>query len=61
MTKVTVERFDPATGNWTQMKYPAEGTGMDYIGTYPDVEALPKGKQLTFRYRITVDASMTGG
>jgi hypothetical protein len=61
MTKGTVERFDPATGNWTQMEYPAEGKGMDYIGTYPDVEALPKGKQLTFRYRITVDASMTDG
>jgi hypothetical protein len=28
---------------------------------YPDVEARPKGNQLTFRYRIAVDASMTDG
>jgi sugar lactone lactonase YvrE len=61
ITEGTVERLDPATGNWTKMKYPAMGTGMDYVGTYPDVVALPKGKSVTYRYRITVDASMTDG
>jgi hypothetical protein len=61
ITQGTVERFDPATGDWTKMKYPAMGTGMDYVGTYPDVEALPKGRAVTYRYRITLDASMTDG
>ncbi len=36
---------------------PPRATPRDDIGTYPDVEALSKGKQLTFLYRITVDAS----
>jgi serine/threonine protein kinase, bacterial len=61
ITRGTVERLDPATGSWTKMKYPAMGRGMDYVGTYPDVEALPKGRAVTYRYRITLDASMTDG
>jgi sugar lactone lactonase YvrE len=61
ITEGTVERFDPATNSWTKMKYPTMGTGMDYVGTYPDVLALPKGKTVTYRYRIALDASMTDG
>jgi DNA-binding beta-propeller fold protein YncE len=61
ITKGTVERFDPATNSWTKMEHPAMGTGMDYVGAYPDVVALPKGKALTYRYRIAVDASATDG
>ena len=57
----TVERFDPATGSWVQMEHPAEGGGMDCLGTYSNVQALPKGKALTLRYRIALDASMNAG
>ena len=46
----TVERFDPA-----------EGGGMDYLGTYSNVQALPNGKALTLRYRIALDAAMNAG
>ncbi len=61
ITEGTVERFDAPSGSRTKMKYPAMGTGMDYVGTYPDVLALPKGKAVTYRYRITLGASMTDG
>jgi DNA-binding beta-propeller fold protein YncE len=57
----TVERFDPATGGWTQLEHPAMGTGMDYLGTSSNVQALPKGMAATLRYRITLDASATDG
>jgi len=59
--KGTVERFDEATGGWIQMEHPAAGTGMDYLGAYSNVQELPKGKTVTLRYRIALDASMTSG
>ncbi len=34
---------------------------MDYIGTYSNVQALPKGKSVTLQYRVALDASMTAG
>lgn len=37
------------------------GTGMDYLGGYSIVLELPKGKTVTLRYRIALDASMTTG
>jgi serine/threonine protein kinase, bacterial len=61
MPRGTVERFDQATGGWVKVDYPVEGTGMDYIGTYSNVQALPKGKSVTLRYRVALDASMTAG
>jgi hypothetical protein len=61
MPRGTVERFDQATGGWVKVDYPVEGTGMDYIGTYANVQALPKGKSVTLRYRVALDASMTAG
>jgi hypothetical protein len=57
----TVERSDEATGDWIQMEHPAAGTGMDYLGAYSNVQKLPKGKTVTLRYRIALDASMTAG
>ncbi|CQD16936.1 Serine/threonine-protein kinase [Mycobacterium lentiflavum] len=57
----TVERFDPATGGWIEMDYPVIGTGMDYLGTFANVQALPKGKAVTLRYRVALDHSMTAG
>jgi sugar lactone lactonase YvrE len=61
MPRGTVERFDQATGGWVQIDHPAEGSGMDYVGNYSNVEALPKGKPVTLRYRVALDASMTAG
>jgi hypothetical protein len=57
----TVERFDPASNSWIQMEHPVEGGGMDYLGGYSNVQELPKGKSVTMRYRITLDASMNDG
>jgi len=61
ITEGTVERFDPATNRWIQLNYPAIGTGMDYLMAYENVQALPKGKAVTLRYRIALDAAMTDG
>jgi sugar lactone lactonase YvrE len=57
----TVERFDQASGGWVKVDHPAEGSGMDYLGTYSNVQELPKGKSVTLRYRVALDASMTAG
>jgi hypothetical protein len=57
----TVESFDPATGAWTKVEPSHEGTGMDYLVGWTNVQELPKGKAVTLRYRITLDASMTDG
>jgi serine/threonine protein kinase, bacterial len=57
----TAERLDPATGSWIKLKHPVIGTGMDYLGGYENVQELPKGKTVTLRYRIALDASMTDG
>jgi hypothetical protein len=57
----SVERFDPATNSWIQMELPVEGGGMDYLGAFSNVQELPKGKSVTLRYRIALDASMTAG
>jgi sugar lactone lactonase YvrE len=61
MPRGTVERFDQATGGWVKVDHPVEGTGMDYIGTYSNVQDLPKGKSVALRYRVALDASMTAG
>ncbi|MDB5322641.1 MAG: hypothetical protein JWN40_4272, partial [Phycisphaerales bacterium] len=57
----TAERFDPATGSWIKLNHPVMGTGMDYLGGFTNVQDLPKGKAVTLRYRIALDASMTDG
>jgi DNA-binding beta-propeller fold protein YncE len=57
----TIERFDPATGGWIKLEHPAITTGMDYLGTYSNVQELPKGKAVTLRYRVALAASMTDG
>jgi hypothetical protein len=57
----TVERFDPATNSWIQIEHPVEGGGMDYLNGFENVQDLPKGKSVTVRYRIALDASMNAG
>jgi DNA-binding beta-propeller fold protein YncE len=57
----TAERFDPATGAWIKLDHPVIGTGMDYIGGFTDVQELPKGKAVTLKYRVALDASMADG
>ena len=57
----TAERFDQATGGWTKLEHPVIGTGMDYLGGFTDVQELPKGKAITLRYRVGLDASMIDG
>jgi hypothetical protein len=61
IAKGTVERFDDATGTWIQLENPAMGTGADYLGGYSAVVELPKGKTVTLRYRVALDASMATG
>jgi hypothetical protein len=43
------------------MEHPVEGGGMDYLGGYSNVQELPKGKAVTLKYRVALDASMTAG
>lgn len=57
----TVERWDGAADAWIRLDDPAVGGGMDYLGTYANVQRLPKGAALTVRYRVALDASMTAG
>lgn len=57
----TVESFDPSTNAWVKLPYPEMGTAMDYIGAHSNVQELPKGKVVTLRYRVALDASMTDG
>jgi len=61
ITRGTVESFDPATGGWTKSEVASEGTGTDYLSGWTNVQELPKGKAVTLRYRISLDASMTDG
>jgi len=57
----SADRFDAATGSWIKLEHPVMGTGMDYLGGFADVQELPKGKAVTLRYRVALDASMVDG
>ncbi len=57
----TADRFDPATGSWIKLDHPVMGTGMDYLGGFTNVQELPKGKTVSLKYRVALDASMTDG
>ena len=57
----TVEYLDADTGNWVALPHPVEGGGMDHLNQFTNVQELPKGRAVTVRYRITLDASMTDG
>ena len=61
LPKGTSDRFDPATGRWIPLGHPVITTGADYLGGFSDVQELPKGKQVTLKYRVALDASMTDG
>jgi hypothetical protein len=57
----SIERFDAAANAWVALPHPVVGGGMDYLGTFTDVQAFPRGKSVTFKYRVALDASMTEG
>jgi hypothetical protein len=59
--KGTLERFYPATGTWHTADEFSMGTGMDYLMVAEPVTPLPKGKEITYRYRIAYAAGMTAG
>jgi streptogramin lyase len=61
LPKGTGERFDAATNSWVKLHHPVITTGADYLGGFTDVQPLPKGKTMTLRYRMALDASMTDG
>ena len=61
MARGTVERFDPATGAWIKSDHASEGTGTDFLEGFANVQEMPKGKSVTLRYRVALDASMTDG
>jgi sugar lactone lactonase YvrE len=57
----TADRFDAATGQWVPLRHPVITTGADYLGSFANELALPKGKSVTLRYRVALDASMVDG
>jgi DNA-binding beta-propeller fold protein YncE len=57
----TADRFDPGAGRWIPLRHPVITTGADYLGGFSDAQELPKGKQVTLKYRVALDASMTDG
>jgi len=57
----TGERFDAATNSWVKLHHPVITTGADYLGASTDVMPLPKGKTMTLRYRMALDASQIDG
>jgi hypothetical protein len=57
----TLERFDPTSGTWHKLDDFAVGTGMDYLMTTQPATPMPKGKQITYRYRIAFVADLTAG
>jgi hypothetical protein len=57
----TLERFDPAGGTWLKLDEFAVGTGMDYLMTTQPATPLPKGREITYRYRIAFAADLTAG
>lgn len=57
----TAERVDAASGKWIPLEHPVITTGADYLGGFADVVELPKGKSVTLRYRVALDASMSDG
>jgi hypothetical protein len=58
ITVGTVEFMDPLTGVWIQLPHPSAGTGMDYLLTATNNQALPRGAVVTLRYRLALDRSM---
>lgn len=57
----TLERFDPASGTWHQIPGFSMGTGMDYLMTQEPASPLPKGREITYRYRIAYGAGLAAG
>jgi hypothetical protein len=57
----TLERFDPTTGTWHNLDDFARGTGMDYLMTTQPATPMPKGKEITYRYRIAFATDLTAG
>lgn len=57
----SIDRYDATTDSWVALPQPVIGGGMDYLGTFTDVQPLPKGAQVTVKYRVSLDASMTDG
>jgi hypothetical protein len=61
IAKGTVERYDAAAGSWVPVQNPAAGLGMDHLGQFADLGGFPKGRAVTLRYRVALDAAMTDG
>ena len=61
LPKGTADRLDPAIGRWIPLEHPVITTGADYLGGFSDVQELPKGKAVTLKYRVALDASMADG
>jgi hypothetical protein len=61
MANGTLERFDPASGTWHKLDEFSVGTGMDYLMTTEPASPLPKGREITYRYRIAFGAGLSAG
>jgi hypothetical protein len=61
IAKGTVERYDAAAGSWIPVQNPAAGLGMDHLGQFTDLGGFPKGRAVTLRYRVALDAAMADG
>lgn len=61
LPKGTADRFDPVTGRWIPLEHPVITTGADYLGGFTDPQELPKGKQVTLKYRVALAGDMKDG
>lgn len=56
----TLQQFDPASGTWRNSEHFSIGTGMDYLMVSGGVP-MPRGKEITLRYRMAFAKGMTVG
>ncbi|WP_149847368.1 hypothetical protein [Solihabitans fulvus] len=57
----TLQLFDKASNSWKDISPFAAGLGMDFAGVPKVGQAFPKGTSLTFKYRVSLAATMTAG
>jgi streptogramin lyase len=57
----TGERFDAATNSWVKLPNPVITGETQYLRDFTEAPGLPKGKAVTLRYRVALDASMADG
>jgi sugar lactone lactonase YvrE len=57
----TVKYYQPATDGWIAVNPVYKTQDVGWLTAFTNVQPLPKGQQVTLRYRISLDTSMTDG